>query len=525
MALTNVLVQQSIANVGQPKALLVDARGQPLITDSKDISNKPVANEESARETSLNIQKMVDLLEVIAKGVSGKDSNALEENTDSKMNFGNMLGFYGSMVFFKLFDALFAGIASAARFIFARVLPFLAKGFIKIIAGFFGFLAGLPAGIAAALIGAITVSIAGLVRAFKDAFAMYKAGGSFFEIVGAFVEGFFKGALNFVFGIVDWVANLFGLDLPDNLGDIIVNSIKKFFTSIADYISELPRRLGQMLSGFLNNLGIPEFKVFGVSIGPFYPFRKSETQAPQENTVGPEKPIPSKTIMPKANNVEGLNSDRTLDSEGMPSKVPVTPVSPLINKTVTGESVSLPKTPMTKESAKSILDKNEGLQDAMNIRMNSLMMSASTSGKELTDSNINTALSEIGTKQEVQAYRKLNENVINSNLKFINKKAVSGNDLAKSNVANSGNAISGVSPTESNNLISPGTPSDIGSQIMASSAEAENAKSAASSNVIINAPSSTVNAPKESNLMTSKNVRNDENTLSKYVGSLYGSNI
>ena len=60
---------------------------------------------------------------------------------------------------------------------------------------------------------------------------------------------------------------------------------------------------------------------------------------------------------------------------------------------------------------------------------------------------------------------------------------------------------------------------------MNSSNEAESAKSAASSNVIINAPSSTVNAPKESNLMTSRNVRNDENTLSKYVGSLYGSNV
>ena len=252
MALTNVLVQQSIANEGQPKALLVDAKGQPLVSNVENSSNKP-ANEEAARETALNIQRMVDLLEVIAKGVSGKDNDALKENTDSKMNFGNMLGFYGSMVFFKLFDALFSGIASAARFIFARVLPFLAKGFVRIIAGFFGFLAGLPAGLAAAIIGGITVAIAGFVRGIKDAFAMYKSGGSFFDIVGAFVEGFFKGALNFVFGIVDWVANLFGFDLPDNLGDIIVDSIKKFFTSIGDYISKLPERLGQMLSGFLNN--------------------------------------------------------------------------------------------------------------------------------------------------------------------------------------------------------------------------------------------------------------------------------
>lgn len=521
MALTNVLVQQSIANVGQPKALLVDARGQPLITDSKDISNKPVANEESARETSLNIQKMVDLLEVIAKGVSGRGNDELKENTDSKMNFGNMLGYYGSMIFFKLFDALFSGIAAAARFIFARVLPFLAKGFIRIIAGFFGFLAGLPGGLAAAVIGGITVAIAGFVRAFKDAFEMYKSGGSFFEIVGAFVEGFFKGALNFVFGIVDWVANLFGLDLPDNLGDIIVDGIKNFFKGIGDYISELPERLGKMLSGFLNNLGIPEFKVFGVSIGPFYPFRKSEIQAPQEDTVGPAKTTPSKTIMPKANNVEGLNSDRTLDPNGMPSKVPVTPISPVINKSVTGESVSLPKTPMTKESAKALLTPE--VSDKFVSRLADLSLEPRTTGKELSDSDIDAALSEVGSKEQVQAFRKLEsgeDGAISYVKRFNTNLNVNRGNMVRPQALS--NTVS--SPLESNS-ISPGTPSDVGNQIMTSSAEAENAKSAASSNVIINAPSSTVNAPKESNLMTSKNVRNDENTLSKYVGSLYGSNI
>lgn len=525
MALTNVLVQQSIANVGQPKALLVDARGQPLITDSKDISNKPVANEESARETSLNIQKMVDLLEVIAKGVSGKDSNALEENTDSKkMNFGNMLGYYGSMVFFKLFDALFAGIASAARFIFARVLPFLAKGFIKIIVGFFGFLAGLPGGLAAAIVGGILVGIAGLVRGIKDAFAMYKAGGSFFDIVGAFVEGFFKGALNFVFGIVDWVANLFGLDLPDNLGDIIVDGIKNFFKSIGDYIMELPERLGKMLSGFLNNLGIPEFKVFGVSIGPFYPFRKTETPTPQENTVGPEKPIPSKTIMPKANNVEGLNSDRTLDSEGMPSKVPVIPISPVINKSVTGESVSLPKQKMTKEEAKAVVEGHPKLKQIQAVFDEAQINGLTVNRKQVEniigndDPKFRQAF-DVLYKNDLEKMYAANESVASA----AEERGVSPEQLRKMRQQQTINDIE-VS-TKFSGSLTPGTPSDVGNQLMASSAEAENAKSAASSNVIINAPSSTVNAPKESNLMTSKNVRNDENTLSKYVGSLYGSNI
>jgi len=524
MALTNVLVQQSIANEGQPKALLVDAKGQPLIADSKNISNKPVGSEEQARETSLNIQKMVDLLEVIAKGVSGKESNALEENTDSKMNFGNMLGFYGSMVFFKLFDALFAGIANAARFIFARVLPFLAKGFIRIIAGFFGFLAGIPGGLAAAIIGGITVAIAGFVRGIKDAFAMYKSGGSFFDIVGAFVEGFYKGALNFVFDIVDWVANLFGLDLPDNLGDIIVDSIKKFFTSIADYISKLPERLGKMLSGFLNNLGIPEFKVFGVTVGPFYPFRKSEISTPQEDTVGPEKPIPSKTIMPKANNVEGLNSDRTIDSDGSPTKVPVIPISPVINKSLTGESVSLQKQKMTKEEAKAVVEGHPKLKQIQAVFDEAQINGLTVNRKQVEnilgndDPKFRQAFDTL-YKNDLEKMYAANESVASA----AKDKGVSPEQLRKMRQQQTINDIE-VSGKSSGSL-TPGTPSDVGNQLMASSADAENAKSAASSNVIINAPSSTVNAPKESNLMTSKSVRNDENTLSKYVGSLYGANI
>ncbi len=516
MALTNVLVQQSIANEGQPKALLVDAKGQPLIADSKNISNKPVANEESARETQLNIQKMVDLLEVIAKGMNNSGQKLEENKPDSTSSFGTMLGFYGAMLISKLFGALFSGIAAASRFIFKGVLPFLGKGFLRIIMGFFGFLAGIPGGLAAAIIGGITVAIAGFVRGIKDAFAMFKSGGGFFDIVGAFVEGFFKGALNFVFGVVDWVANLFGLDLPDNLGDIIVNGIKAFFGKIADYISELPSRLGQMLSGFLNNIGIPEFEVMGFAIGPFYPFRKSNENTPINNTVGPEKS--NNVISPAPKNVPGLNSDRTLGSDGMPSKVPVTPVSPLINKSVLGESVSLPNTPMTKEKAKQIVEAN-GLNETMGVRMNSLMMSADMSGKELTDKDINNALSEIGTKEQVQAYRLENKDLIQRNQNYINKKFTSASNLSKSANISPVSADSSVSPTVSTGI------SNAGNQIMNSSNEAESAKSAASSNVIINAPSSTVNAPKESNLMTSRNVRNDENTLSKYVGSLYGSNV
>jgi len=520
MALTNVLVQQSIANEGQPKALLVDAKGQPLVSNVENNSNKP-ANEEAARETQLNIQKMVDLLEVIAKGMTNNSGQKLEENKPDSTSLGTMLGFYGAMLISKLFGALFTGIAAASRFIFKGVLPFLGKGFLRIIMGFFGFLAGIPGGLAAAIIGGITVAIAGFVRGIKDAFAMFKSGGGFFDIVGAFVEGFYKGALNFVFGVVDWVANLFGLDLPDNLGDIIVNGIKSFFSKIADYISELPSRLGTMLSGFLNNIGIPEFEVMGVAIGPFYPFRKSNVSTPIENTVGPEKS--NNVISPAPKNVPGLNSDRTLGSDGTPSKVPVIPISPVINKSVTGESVSLPKQKMTEDEAKRILTPD--VSDKFTSRMADLAMEPRTTGKELSDSDIDAALSQVGSKEQVQAFKTLEsgqEGAIAYAKRFnTNLNVRRGNMVrpqALSTTANDPGSLT-------SNLITPGSPSDVGNQIMASSADTENAKSVASSNVIINAPSSTVNAPKESNLMTSRNVRNDENTLSKYVGSLYGSNV
>jgi hypothetical protein len=152
-------------------------------------------------------------------------------------------------------------------------------------------------------------------------------------------------------------------------------------------------------------------------------------------------------------------------------------------------------------------------------------MEPRTTGKELSDSDIDAALSQVGSKEQVQAFKTLEsgqEGAIAYAKRFnTNLNVRRGNMVrpqALSTTANDPGSLT-------SNLITPGSPSDVGNQIMASSADTENAKSAASSNVIINAPSSTVNAPKESNLMTSRNVRNDENTLSKYVGSLYGSNV
>jgi hypothetical protein len=145
-------------------------------------------------------------------------------------------------------------------------------------------------------------------------------------------------------------------------------------------------------------------------------------------------------------------------------------------------------------------------------------MEPRTTGKEITDSDIDKALLEVGTKEQVQAFKTL-ESGEEGAYGYVKRFNTNYNTL-------SGNMVKSPNVKPSGSFITPGAPSDTGNQVMTSSAEAESAKSASSSsNIIVNAPSSTVNSPKESNLISSRNVRNDENTLSKYVGTLYGANI
>ena len=62
MALANILVEQSIANDGQPRAVLVDSQGKPLIRNTSEENKPKTPTEEQNRETQFNIQKIVVII-------------------------------------------------------------------------------------------------------------------------------------------------------------------------------------------------------------------------------------------------------------------------------------------------------------------------------------------------------------------------------------------------------------------------------------------------------------------------------
>ena len=78
---------------------------------------------------------------------------------------------------------------------------------------------------------------------------------------------------------------------------------------------------------------------------------------------------------------------------------------------------------------------------------------------------------------------------------------------------------------KANSSLTPAASPDSGNAVMDGSAAAEAAKSKESSNVVINAPSSTINAPKSSNMVMPENIRNSEPSMSRYVDGLSGVNI
>lgn len=518
MALTNVLVQQNIANEGQPRALLVDAQGNPIISDTKQSDISKSDNEEVARETSFNIARMVELLQVIADNVKGSGLMKNEEDKDLKPSgLGEMLGFYGSMLLFSLFNGIFKILGGSLRFIVARILPFLAGGLVKIVGGLFTFLAGLPAGLAAAVIAGITTVVAGLIRGFKDAFKAYKDGSSFFEIVGAFVEGFFKGALNFVFDVIDWVANIFGIDLPDNLGDKIIDAIKDLFTSIVDYIKKIPSRIGEALKQAL----VPKGGTIDTLTGGY--FTTTKTVA----TDTTDKAVSNTTFKMPEGNKTGITNDLS----GVTAPIPkVESKTSAIPKPITGTPAPTFKKKMTMDEAKQIYENmSQDKKDEAVARMSLLATEARTDATgELTDEQIEAEISKGATKEETEAFMKVNKSSVEY-IKDLNTKINVGMGRIKypldKKLQDFGVGSEG-KPTYSSITPNSKSTSDAGSQIMTSSAAIEDAKSSASSApVVINAPSSTVNSPKETNLLSNMSVRNSENTVSKYVDSLHGVNL
>jgi hypothetical protein len=262
MALANILVEQSIANDGQPRAVLVDSQGKPLIRNTSEQNKPKTPTEEQNRETQFNIQKMVDLLEVIAKNVSAKDMKPATEKEESSSFLSGIafgFGFYMRKYITKFFGLLMSGLGALVKFTGRLLLRSILIGLASLLT--------LPLGV----IAAIVLGFAGLVRGIKEAFQVFKDGGTFTDVLSTFMDGFTKGFLNFAFDAIDWVLSIFGIDLfPDNLGDKIVNAVKELFTSIIDYIKSIPSRLGGALKealvpkgGTIDKISLALEKVFG----------------------------------------------------------------------------------------------------------------------------------------------------------------------------------------------------------------------------------------------------------------------
>ena len=60
MALANILVEQSIANDGQPRAVLVDSQGKPLIRNTSEENKPKTPTEEQKAEEKLAVGKPLE---------------------------------------------------------------------------------------------------------------------------------------------------------------------------------------------------------------------------------------------------------------------------------------------------------------------------------------------------------------------------------------------------------------------------------------------------------------------------------
>ena len=519
------------------KSSILDSRGNPIITPAKS-GVTPVsggASLEQSREKDALQERMINLLTAIEANTSGK-------NIDAK----------------------------------AKPQQTLAESVMATLGSMAGGLGAMAAGF-------------GLFRGFKDAAAAKEKGESDFGIFAEFVKGTIKGLLNIPFNILDNILNVFDIDIPDNMGDLIVEGAIKMVKDLANYIKNLPDRIMKAITGMIENIGIPEFKILGKSFGPYYPFR-GNGEVPQEDTQGsPEQSKPSTFTMPEPKNKEGISDD--LNIKEFSPTAPVTTSSnkatkkpfdaaeykklegttSFIKDPVTGEGMTVKKTSqeMTKEQAMEVLgDKKFG---SMVDQINQYIKFAFMDGKpmpnisdlpfmnsELNQSNpfTNTPERRMFTDAVYTIYPELIAKLWDSKTK--DGKDASDllkdlNDPLSDYNASGGGGLKEASQIAATNFDSVFQPvkdvmltkeeykkrrdlgkvnqslvtsqSDSGNAIMDSSAAAEAAKSKESSNVVINAPSSTVNSPKSSNMVMPENIRNNEPSMSRYVDGLSGVNI
>jgi hypothetical protein len=527
-------VGNTVSQARSGKSSILDSRGNPIITPARSgitPTSGAAALEQNREKDGLN-ERMINLLQTIAENTSGKNADAKAKPQQT------------------LAESVMATLGS------------MAGGLTAMVAGF------------------------GLFKGFKDAAAARERGESEFGIFAEFAKGTIKGILNIPFNILDNILNIFDIDIPDNMGDLIVEGAIKMVKDLADYIKNLPDRIIKAITGMIENIGIPEFKILGRSFGPYYPFR-GDGEVPQEDTQG--SPTTSKQIMPEAKNKEGISDDLNL-KEFSPT-VPVTTSSnkatkkpfdeaeykklegttSYIKDPVSGEGVTIKKAAkeMTKEQAMEVLGKGEnqgrvrGLNEEILKSFRNGMPMPNVS--ELEQMKI---VSEDGSPQMnmfkdavLKVYPELIKKLYDSEtkdgknasdlLKDLNDPTSeatmaspdSFNDAYRISNENFKSVFSPMVALEQqkwkrgpkgfekvNSLATPQsdlstTKSDSGNAIMDSSAAAEAAKSKDSSNVVINAPSSTVNAPKSSNMVMPENIRNNEPSMSRYVDGLSGVNI
>jgi len=523
-------VGNTVSQARSGKSAILDSRGNPIITPAKS-GVTPVsggASLEQSREKDALQERMINLLTAIEANTSGK-------NIDAKAKPQQTLA-----------ESVMATLGS------------MAGGVSAMLAGF------------------------GLFRGFKDAAAAREKGESEFGIFAEFAKGTIKGILNILFNILDNILNVFDIDIPDNMGDLIVEGAIKMVKDLANYIKNLPDRIMKAITGMIENIGIPEFKILGKSFGPYYPFR-GDGEVQQEDTQG--SPTTSKTIMPEPKNKEGISDDLNLKEFS-----PTAPVTTSSNKAtkkpfdaaeykklegttsfikdpVTGEGMTVKKTSqeMTKEQAMEVLgDKKFG---SMVDQINQYIKFAFMDGKpmpnisdlpfmnsELNQSNPFTNTPE--RKMFTDAVYKIYPELINKLYQSKTKDGKNASDLLKelndplsANAAHEGLDVATITTEaykpifqpvmdkglnariqkrnleKANSSLTPAASPDSGNAVMDGSAAAEAAKSKESSNVVINAPSSTINAPKSSNMVMPENIRNSEPSMSRYVDGLSGVNI
>jgi hypothetical protein len=500
MALAAVLEQQQTQTNKPIPTTLVDSAGRPLsIVEELQKSTKTPTREDTI-EANSQLAKQTQLLEIIANAVSGKgsagysDSKSKSKEDNSKMFSAATGGIVGAITVMLLNTIKFLG-----SFVL-RAVPQIGKLLLATVARF-GLL--------------IPTLVIGVFKGLFDSIKLAFSGADFGDVVTEFVSSL----INFLsFGFISKETVKNGISILTNaVKDYIIDPIMNLFSSIENFfktnifdpieqafkpIVDFFTNIKNTILNFFEGLSIPEIKFTipivnkEVSIGPFSPFKKSPTVAPQSS---PTLPAPS--------NTEGVSADLSGQTA---------PITPVFTKPIVPSASPIKMNRMPTEEAKNILDKNKGLEDAMNIRMNGLMMSASMSGGQLKDEKIQAALSEIGSKEEVQAYLTVNKDKISRIQKYANEESLQG--ISGSEVKNTKAQEAG--------KITP-APSTTGTDLTNKTIAAEEAKSSLSGTTnVASTPITTINnAPTQQTTLFGKSPRNDESSINRYIDRSYGVNI